>query len=180
MPTYKSSIVSTAVDGDKTVFVWRLGQVRNVRSQWRRVSQPWFARRRDSGVVLACVGDPRPLRALFGSFGECVKSPGVRVGEKSFWQARFFPKVSPDSDDMQASVAASKRACLTVTGLHRPGLGVSVRHKHRLRAQGCYQLQVECCPPICKRGFISRRPHRDSGCFSLVIVSICVWGAAGC
>ena len=31
MPTYKSSIVSQAAEGDKTVFVWRLGQVRAVR-----------------------------------------------------------------------------------------------------------------------------------------------------
>jgi hypothetical protein len=31
MPTYKSSIMSQAAEGDKTVFVWRLGQVRAVR-----------------------------------------------------------------------------------------------------------------------------------------------------
>eukprot|EP00277_Geminigera_cryophila_P043733 CAMPEP_0173083324 /NCGR_PEP_ID=MMETSP1102-20130122/19305_1 /TAXON_ID=49646 /ORGANISM="Geminigera sp., Strain Caron Lab Isolate" /LENGTH=1085 /DNA_ID=CAMNT_0013960083 /DNA_START=111 /DNA_END=3368 /DNA_ORIENTATION=- len=62
MSRFKTSIVSTVAEGDKTTFVWRVGQVRNV------------------------------------SFGECVKSPVVRVGEKSFWQARYFPKGFTDPD----------------------------------------------------------------------------------
>jgi len=61
----------------------------------------------------------RSLRASPGSFGECVKSPAVRVGEKSFWQARFFPKVSsPDSRlaiEMQ-TVFSTMGACFKVLG----------------------------------------------------------------
>ena len=58
----KTSIIETVVEGDKTTFVWRVGQVRSL------------------------------------NFGTCIKSPVVRVGERSFWQARYFPKGFTDPD----------------------------------------------------------------------------------
>jgi len=107
MSRFKTSIVSTVAEGDKTTFVWRVGQVRNVRQVGSCTAAAVQSNNFPVLDVLivnstpACCTYSSPqyltvhcLYAIY-SFGECVKSPVVRVGEKSFWQARYFPKVSP-------------------------------------------------------------------------------------
>ena len=83
------------------------------------------------------------------SFGSCIKSPVVRVGERSFWQARYFPKVVHTCRDcvqnlglvvLHASYCTASVLYVTCTGIHQPGLGLALRDEYRLRAQG-----ARCC-----------------------------------